>query len=110
MFLPVEYYYCLVESHCPTGQMFFISNHLQKLPEHPIQYFKTSQCSRFLIKVGANTQAELELFLEDELEGHVPLISPGDVKAPDVFGLRDRQLLVSMSFDAVPVRVPAMHW
>ena len=36
--------------------------------------------SRFSIKVGANTQADLELFLEDELEGHVQPISPRDVK------------------------------
>ena len=32
------------------------------------------------IKVGADMDANLKLFLQDELEGHVPLISPGDVE------------------------------
>ena len=31
-------------------------------------------------KGGSHTQADLELSLEDELEGCVPLISPGNVK------------------------------
>ena len=31
-------------------------------------------------------QADLELFLKGELEGHVPLISPGDIDGSRCFG------------------------
>ena len=95
MFLHEEHYYYLLEHLCPTVQMFFMGSHPWKLPEHPVQYFQIGialshlhnaekllhlHAPRFSIKMGANMQANLKLFLEDELEGHVPLISSGDVK------------------------------
>ena len=39
-----------------------------------------SACSGFLIKMGTDMQADLRLFLKNELEGYVPLNSPGDVE------------------------------
>ena len=32
------------------------------------------------------------------------------LKALDILGPKDQQLLVSVSFDAMPVHVPVMHW
>ena len=52
-------------------------------------------------------QANCELFLKDELEGHVSVISPEMSKALGVLGLRGQQFLVLVSFGAMPVHVPA---
>ena len=67
-------------------------------------------CSGFSIKVWADVQVHLKLFLDEELEGHVSLTSPRDVEGCRLLGLGDHQLLVSMSFDAMPIHVPAKHF
>ena len=43
-------------------------------------------CSGFSINVGADTPADLELFLEEELEGHVLPASPGEVEGSRLHG------------------------
>ena len=77
-------------------------SHSQKLSQHPIWYFQIGialspsqcweaaafMCSRFSIKVGVNTQADLKVFFKDELQGHVPLISPEDVVGSRILDLR----------------------
>ena len=55
-------------------------------------------------------QTDLELFLEDELEGCVPLISPGDVKGSICLGPERSTIPCVHVIGAMPGHVPTMHW